>query len=63
MDSGDKLISHSQATKPLDMVLMRTLDMYMEKGARGSVVCWGTMLQAGRSSVRFPDKMDVFQFT
>jgi hypothetical protein len=27
---------------------------YNIKGARGSVVAWGTMLQAGRSRVRFP---------
>jgi hypothetical protein len=25
-------------------------------GARGSVIGWGTMLQAGRSRVRFPMK-------
>jgi hypothetical protein len=25
-----------------------------QRGASGSVVCWGTMLQAGRSRVRFP---------
>jgi hypothetical protein len=35
------------------------LDLY----ARGSVVGWGTMLQAGRSPVRVPDKVDFFQFT
>jgi hypothetical protein len=29
-------------------------------GARGSVVGWGTMLQAGRSPVRVPDKVDSF---
>jgi hypothetical protein len=27
--------------------------MYLKERARGSVVCWGTMLQAGRSWVRF----------
>jgi hypothetical protein len=27
-------------------------------GARGSVVCWGTMLQAGKSRVRFPMSLD-----
>jgi hypothetical protein len=27
------------------------------KGARGSVVGWGTMLQVGRSQVRFPDEV------
>jgi hypothetical protein len=30
------------------------------KGARGSVVGWGTMLQAGRSPVRIPDEVDIF---
>jgi hypothetical protein len=30
-------------------------------GARGSVVVWGTMLQAGRSPVRVPDKVDFFK--
>jgi hypothetical protein len=29
-------------------------------GARGSVVGWGTILQAGRSAVRVPDKVDFF---
>jgi hypothetical protein len=29
-------------------------------GARGSVVDWGTMLQAGRSPVRVPDEVDIF---
>jgi hypothetical protein len=29
-------------------------------GARGSVVGWGTMLQAGRSRVRFPMRLDFF---
>jgi hypothetical protein len=28
--------------------------IYLEKGARGGTVCWGTALQAGRSRVRFP---------
>jgi hypothetical protein len=32
-------------------------------GARGSVVGWGTMLQAGRPPVRIPDEVDFFQFT
>jgi hypothetical protein len=33
----------------------RNFDMYDDvDGARGSVVGWGTMLQAGRSRVRFP---------
>jgi hypothetical protein len=29
-------------------------------GVRGSVVGWGTMLQAGRSPVRVPDEVDFF---
>jgi hypothetical protein len=29
---------------------------YIWGGARGSVIVWGTMLQAGRSGVRFPMK-------
>jgi hypothetical protein len=29
-------------------------------GARSSIVGWGTMLQAGRSPVRVPDKVDFF---
>jgi hypothetical protein len=29
-------------------------------GARGSVVGWGTMLQAGRSPVQVPDEVDFF---
>jgi hypothetical protein len=33
---------------------------YSRKGARGSVVGWGTMLQAGRSPVRIPDDVDFF---
>jgi hypothetical protein len=28
------------------------------EGARGSIVGWGTMLQAGRSPVRVPDEVD-----
>jgi hypothetical protein len=32
-------------------------------GARGSVVCWGTMLEAGRSPVRFPMRsLNFFNF-
>jgi hypothetical protein len=31
-------------------------------GARGSVVGWGTMLQAGRSPVRVPDEVDFFSW-
>jgi hypothetical protein len=30
------------------------------RGARGSVVGWGTVLQAGRSPVRVPDEVDFF---
>jgi hypothetical protein len=30
------------------------------RGARGSVVGWGTMLQAGRSPVRIPEEVDFF---
>jgi hypothetical protein len=30
------------------------------QGTRGSVVGWDTMLQAGRSPVRVPDKVDFF---
>jgi hypothetical protein len=29
-------------------------------GARGSVIGWGTMLQAGRTPVRVPDEVDFF---
>jgi hypothetical protein len=29
-------------------------------GARGSVVGWGTMLQDGRSPIRVPDEVDLF---
>jgi hypothetical protein len=29
-------------------------------GARGSVVGWGSMLQGGRSPVRIPDEVDIF---
>jgi hypothetical protein len=29
-------------------------------GARGSVVGWGTMLQAGRSPIRVPDEVYIF---
>jgi hypothetical protein len=36
----------------------------MGGGARGSVVCWGTVLQDGRSRVPFPMRLlDFFQFT
>jgi hypothetical protein len=31
--------------------------------ARGSVVGWGTMPQAGRSPIRIPNGVDFFQFT
>jgi hypothetical protein len=31
------------------------------RGARGSVVGWGTMLRTGRSPVQVPDKVDFFQ--
>jgi hypothetical protein len=34
--------------------------LHLKKGARGSVVGWGTMLQAGRSPVRVPDEVDFF---
>jgi hypothetical protein len=34
---------------------------YIRKGARGSVVGWGTMLQAGRSPVQIPDEVDFFK--
>jgi hypothetical protein len=30
------------------------------RGARGSVVGWGTMLQAGKSPIRVPDEVDFF---
>jgi hypothetical protein len=33
---------------------------YTALGARGSVVGWGTMLQAWRSPVRIPDEVDFF---
>jgi hypothetical protein len=41
------------------------LNKYIKKkvGARGSIVVWGTMLQAGKSRVRFPMSLDFFQFT
>jgi hypothetical protein len=33
------------------------------RGARGNIVGWGTMLQAGRSRVRFPMRsLNFFQF-
>jgi hypothetical protein len=32
----------------------RNADLHKTRGARGSVVGWGTILQAGRSQVRFP---------
>jgi hypothetical protein len=44
-----------QNTQPL----ICTFD-YNESGARGSVVGWGTMLQAVRSPVRVPDEVDFF---
>jgi hypothetical protein len=31
-----------------------------QRGARGSVVGWGTMLQTGGSPVQVPDKVDFF---
>jgi hypothetical protein len=34
--------------------------LYVIMGARGSVVGWGTMLQAGRSPVRVRDEVDLF---
>jgi hypothetical protein len=33
------------------------------QGARGSVVGWGTVLQAGRSPVRVPDEVDFFNLS
>jgi hypothetical protein len=36
---------------------------YKPSGARGRVVDWGTMLQAGRSRVRFAMSLDFFQLT
>jgi hypothetical protein len=36
--------------------------VYNVSGARGSVVGWGTMLQAGRSSVWVPDEADFFNW-
>jgi hypothetical protein len=35
----------------------------IQRGARGSVVRLGTMLQAGRSPFRVPDEVAFFQFT
>jgi hypothetical protein len=34
--------------------------LLLVRGARGSVLGWGTMLQAGRSPVRVPDEVDFF---
>jgi hypothetical protein len=38
------------------------LGIIMWKGARSSVVGWGTMLQARRSQVRFPMSLDFFNW-
>jgi hypothetical protein len=45
-----------QKTPVLICTAVRTLNLIInaQKGARGSVVGWGTILQAGRSLVRFP---------
>jgi hypothetical protein len=42
-------------------VKMRNRQFYMLSGARGSVVGWGTMLQAGRSTVRVLDEVEFFK--
>jgi hypothetical protein len=36
------------------------LSQYIHSGVRGSVVGWGTMLQAGRLRDRIPDEVDFF---
>jgi hypothetical protein len=42
---------------------MKFGDSCHANGARGSVVRWGTMLQAGRSPVRVPDEVDFFSLS
>jgi hypothetical protein len=41
-------------------VIFLNEDLTLERGARGSVVGLGTMLQAGRLPVRIPDEVDLF---
>jgi hypothetical protein len=38
------------------------VDLCIHKGARGSVVGWGTMLQAVWSPIRVPDEVDILNF-
>jgi hypothetical protein len=42
------------------ITILLFVDLTNKPGARGSVVGWGTMLQAGRSPVRVPDEVDFF---
>jgi hypothetical protein len=42
---------------------VKITEIYAILGVRGSVVGWGTTLQAGRSRNRIPDEVDFFQFT
>jgi hypothetical protein len=49
--SGPKQLRSSQFTS---IVYSFSKTMAPQMGARGSVVGWGTVLQAGRSRVRFP---------
>jgi hypothetical protein len=52
------LLRGLQPSAPLTVLLHGKRATLSRRGARGSVVGWGTMLQAGRSRVRFPRSLD-----
>jgi hypothetical protein len=47
-------LSSMSITKPSSMVGLQLLNLWLLKGARSSVVCWGTVVQPGRSLIRIP---------
>jgi hypothetical protein len=58
---GDVLIIiHTYAKEPLPPI--NKFFFHALRGARGSVVGWGTMLQTGRSQIRFPMSLHVFNW-
>jgi hypothetical protein len=51
---GDPFLLIHAASSPQVQIIIIVIVIIIIIGARGSVVRWGTMLQNGRSQVRFP---------
>jgi hypothetical protein len=58
--SRSYVVSTEEALKTDGEFATFSVRILYSEGARGSVVGWGTMLQAGRSPVREPDEVDFF---